>query len=295
MKRIVFFSAALILTGFVALTGCFQAAGRGGDGFAANRQISVVSREDGSGTRTAFVEITGVQVTADGSTRDMTTIDAEIAPSTSAVITTVAGNPYAIGYISLGSLGDTVRALSVDGVVPTVANVQNGAYSLFRTFYLAVPFETNEIVDEFLRFVLSSEGQEIAERGYVPADSSAEPFTPGSSELSGSLVISGSTSVLRLMGWLEEAFEDIHPGVNVEVHAGGTTAGINAAISGTADIGMSSRELRPTELESLNGVSIAHDGLAVIVNNENPLADLTISEIRDIFKGDIVRWDEVIE
>ncbi|MCL2198803.1 MAG: substrate-binding domain-containing protein [Defluviitaleaceae bacterium] len=259
------------------------------------REIVVVSREEGSGTRGAFIEILGVLVTgADGSSRDMTTLDAEIAPGTSVVIGSVGGNPYAIGYISLGSLNDTVTAISVDGVAPTAANVQNGTYPLFRTFYLAVLEDRDPATQEFLDFVLSAEGQAIVEdRNYVKALATAPSFEP-SGEFSGTVVVSGSTSVEPLMLRMKEAFEAIHTNVTVEVHAGGTSAGINAAISGTADIGMSSRDIRPSEIEQgIVPIAIAYDGLAVIINNDNPTNNMDSETIRQIFVGDVTRWNAV--
>ena len=282
----------LVLSGLLAMTAC----GEDSDGdFNLNRQINVIARESGSGTHQAFIEILGIEVRGtDGSVRDMTTIDAEIAQSTSAVIQSVAGNHFSIGYISLGSLNDSVSAVSVDGVLPTAENVQNGTYPLFRTFYIAVQHEPDPLTQEFINFILSAEGQALAADGYVPADSSAAPYV-SSGTFSGTVVVSGSTSVLRLMGRLEEAFEAIHPDVNVEVHAGGTSAGINAAISGTAQIGMSSRELRPNELETLNAVAIAYDGLAVIVNSYNPLPNLTSEQIRQVFVGDIGSWGGLVD
>lgn len=270
----------------------------GGNGFNTGRQITVVSREDGSGTRGAFVEITGVEVTdADGNSRDMTTVDAEIAPGTSVVIGSVAGNEYAIGYISLGSLNDTVTAIPINGVAATAANVQSGAYPLFRTFYIAVRQERDALTQEFIEFMLSDQGQEIVARNYTQVAASSPAYNQGS-DLSGTIVVSGSTSVAPLMERFKEAFEDIHPGVTVEVHSAGTSAGIQAAINGIAHIGMSSRALRPAELESVEAIAIAYDGLAVIINNANPLgaagSGLTAEEIRQIFVGDITRWNAIL-
>ncbi|MCL1862451.1 MAG: substrate-binding domain-containing protein [Defluviitaleaceae bacterium] len=287
----------VLIAGLIMLTGCGadEVAASPTSGFNEGREIVVVSREEGSGTRGAFIEILGILVSgADGSSRDMTTLDAEIAPGTSVVIGSVAGNPYSIGYVSLGSLNDSVTAISVDGVAPTAANVQNGSYPLFRTFYLAVREERDPATQEFLDFVLSAEGQAIAEgRGYVQAVTTAPDFEP-SGDFSGTVVVSGSTSVEPLMLRMKEAFEAIHTNVTVEVHAGGTSAGINAAISGTAHIGMSSRDIRPSEIEQgVVPIAIAYDGLAVIVHNDNPTSNITSETIRQIFVGDVTRWNAV--
>jgi phosphate transport system substrate-binding protein len=229
------------------------------------------------------VEILGVEVTgADGSVRDMTTIDAIIASGTSTVITTVAGDTYAIGYISLGSLNDAA----------TAENVQNGSYSLFRTFYIAAQENTSALTQDFINFILSEEGQTVVSQNYVVSEINATNYI-GGENLSGTIVVSGSTSVAPLMERLKEAYEAIHSGVTVEVHASGSSAGINAAISGLAEIGMSSRELRASELEELNALAIAFDGLAVIVNNENPTTNMTNEQIRRIFVGDITQWNEI--
>lgn len=288
------FFAILILAGLVVFSGCGGGENSGG-GFNASREITVVSREDGSGTRDAFVEILGIRVTgADGTVRDMTTIDAEIALGTSVVIGSVEGNTYAIGYISLGSLNPSVTAISVDGIAPTAANVQNGRYPLFRTFYLAVQENLDDATQAFIDFVMSEEGQEIAEgRGYVRAISPTAPYAAAEG-LSGTVVVSGSTSVEPLMLRMKEAFEAIHENVTVEVHAGGTSAGINAAISGLAQIGMSSRGLRESEIEQgIRPIEIAFDGLAVIVNNGNPTTNIASETIRQIFVGDVTRWNGV--
>ena len=290
MKKGIFIALSGILT-ILLMAGCTSAAA---SGFNHDRQINVISRENGSGTRAAFIEVLGIEVTGDdGTVRDMTSDDAEIAPGTSIVLSRVEENTYAIGYISLGSLNDNVRAINIDGVSATAANVQNGTYPLFRTFYIAVQEDLDELTADFVNFILSAEGQAVASsRGYVPV-AATSPAYVASGNLSGTIVVSGSTSVEPLMQRLREAYEAIHSNVTVEVHAGGSGAGINAAISGLADIGMSSRTLRPSELEEVNAHAIAHDGLAVIVNNENPIPNLTPEQVRQIFVGDITRWNSL--
>ena len=293
IKRSVKFSlvaAVLVLTGAFA-TACGTAYADGA--FNRSRQINVVARDAGSGTHGAFIEILGIEVRGDdGTVRDMTTIDAEVAPSTSGVITGVAGNPYSIGYISLGSLNDTVTAISVGGVPATAANVQNGSYPLFRTFYIAVQQDLDPLTQDFVNFILSAEGQAIAARNYVPGIANASPYVSGGT-FSGTIVVSGSTSIAPLLERIKEAYEDIHPGVTVEIQSAGSSAGINAAISGLADIGLTSRALREAELEQVDGIAIAFDGLAVIVNNANPITNMTPEQIRQIFVGDTTRWNEL--
>lgn len=293
MKRKFLALLAVAVLGVTAFTGCGNSEAQAAEGgFNTSRGITVVSREDGSGTRTAFIEITGVQARdADGNNRDFTTLDAEIANGTSLVIGSVAGNEYAMGYISLGSLNDNVRAINVNGAAPTSANVQSGAYPLFRTFYVSVQNDLDSATQSFIDFMLSQEGQAVVSGNYIPVSANAPAFAgenPG-----GTIVVAGSTSVAPLMERLREAYIAINPNVNIEINVQGTSAGIQASINGTAQIGMSSRALNATELESVNAIAIAYDGLAVIVNNANPLADITTEEIRQIFVGELTRWNEI--
>ncbi|MCL1846025.1 MAG: substrate-binding domain-containing protein [Defluviitaleaceae bacterium] len=274
---------AVVLT---AAAGIFSACGDDG-GFVEGREINVISREDGSGTRGAFIDVMGIYVGG----VDRTTVNAEIAPGTSHVLTNIAGDRYAIGYISLGSLNDTVRAINVGGVAATEANVRNGSYPLFRTFYLAVSDGISPLAQDFLDFMVSAEGQEIVERNYIPALESPSPFTGGGHE--GTIVVAGSTSVAPLMERMREAYIALNPGVSIEIQSVGSGGGINAARDGMADIGMSSRDLREGELVYLNAIAVALDGLAVIVNNDNTATNLSPDQIHDIFVGEITRWNEL--
>lgn len=252
--------------------------------FNTHMPIAVISREDGSGTRSAFIELLGIE--RDGI--DHTFAEADIQNGTSAVITTVAGNTYAIGYISLGSLNDTVSAVRIDGIAATPETVQDGSYPIFRSFYFAVG-ELSEVAQDFLNFVLSAEGQEIiASRGYIMVDNHAPAFN--SSEAGGTVVITGSTSVFPIVELLGEQYREINGNANVEVHSTGSSAGITAARDGTADLGMSSRRLNTTELEEVIAVEIAHDGLAIIVNNDNPIETISAEEVRQVFEGEIFNW-----
>jgi len=248
--------------------------------------IDVISREAGSGTRGAFIEVLGIE---EGGV-DRTYIEAVIQTGTGAVITAVAGNESAIGYISLGALRDDVRAVPINGVVASAANVQNGSYPLFRNFNLAVPRELSELAQDFLDFIMSAEGQAVVAGNYIAVAENLPAFTGGG--FSGNLEITGSTSVAPLMERLAVAYMDITDGVNIEVHSSGSGAGITDAIEGRADFGMSSRELRASELESVDNVLIAHDGLAVIVHNSNSIASLAPEQVRDIFMGELSRWDD---
>ena len=255
-----------------------------------NSKINVISREEGSGTRGAFVELTGVEEKIDGVKVDQTTLDAEIASSTSVVITTVEGNKNAIGYISLGSLSDKVKAIEVDGVYPTTESVKSGEYKISRPFVMA--YKTlSETAEDFLKFVMSSNGQDIvAKKGYIRVDDSNK-YTYESSKKSGSVTISGSSSVYPVMEVLVEAYMALNPDVKVTLMQSDSTTGINDAISGKSDIGLSSRNLKASELEKgLEYNVMAMDGIAVIVNNENAVKGLSSETIRDIYKGLVTTW-----
>jgi len=249
--------------------------------------IHVITREAGSGTRGAFVEITGVEM--DG--EDRTWEEAIVETGTGAVITAVAGNPVSMGYISLGALRDDVRALPINGVDASVGNVQNGSYPLYRSFYMAVPREISDLAQDFIDFVMSAEGQAIVAGSYIPAVADPAPFEGGG--LSGTLEIEGSTSVAPLMNLIAQAYMDINPGVTIDVHSTGSGAGITGAIEGRVDIGLSSRSLRDTELEQVDSITMNHDGLAVIVHPTNELASISIDEVRDIFIGELTRWENI--
>ena len=255
-----------------------------------NSKINVISREEGSGTRGAFVELTGVEEKIDGVKVDQTTLDAEIASSTSVVITTVEGDKNVIGYISLGSLSDKVKAIEVDGVYPTTESVKSGEYKISRPFVMA--YKTlSETAEDFLKFVMSSNGQDIvAKKGYIRVDDSNK-YTYESSKKSGSVTISGSSSVYPVMEVLVEAYMALNPDVKVTLMQSDSTTGINDAISGKSDIGLSSRNLKASELEKgLEYNVMAMDGIAVIVNNENAVKGLSSETIRDIYKGLVTTW-----
>lgn len=261
------------------------------DGFDPSAAITVVSREDGSGTRSAFIELTGVlEETADGQEIDRTTVDAVTTSSTNVMMTTVAGNEYAIGYISLGSLNETVKALSIDGTAATAENVANGSYKIARPFNIAYQGSLSEVAQDFVDFILSADGQAIVEaEGYIAADAAAAAYA--GSKPAGSVTISGSSSVTPVMEKLKEAYEAVNPGADIAVTQSDSSTGMADAIAGISDIGMASREVRDSELAGgLTAVTIATDGIAVIVNNGNPASDLSLEQVRQIFTGAVATW-----
>ena len=259
------------------------------EGTSASGPITVVSREDGSGTRGAFVELIGV---VDEEDNDMTTVDATISNSTEVVIQTVAGNTGAIGYISLGSLDDTVKGVNIDGVEPTAENIENGTYTVSRPFNVATKGElTNEAAQDFMNYIMSEEGQAIVAEDYIPV-SGVEPFE--SNGASGSVTVSGSSSVSPLMQKLIEGYNTVNPDVSIELQTNDSTTGMTNTIDGMCDIGMASRELKQEELDAgLVNTVIATDGIAIIVNNESPITDLTTEQVRDIYLGNITDWSEI--
>ena len=259
------------------------------EGTSASGPITVVSREDGSGTRVAFVELIGVE---DEEGNDMTTVDATISNSTEVVIQTVAGNTGAIGYISLGSLDDTVKGVNIDGVEPTAENIENGTYTVSRPFNVATKGElTNEAAQDFMNYIMSEEGQAIVAEDYIPV-AGVEPFE--SNGASGSVTVSGSSSVSPLMQKLIEGYNTVNPNVSIELQTSDSTTGMTDAINGMSDIGMASRELKQEELDAgLVNTVIATDGIAIIVNNESPITDLTTEQVRDIYLGNITDWSEL--
>ena len=267
----------------------------GSSDFDLSSEITVVSREEGSGTRGAFVELFGIEEEdADGNTTDKTTEEAEIQRSTGAAMTSVANNTYAIGYISLGSLNDTVKAVKIDGAEATTENIKSGTYKVSRPFNIATKGEATGLAKDFIDFILSKEGQDvIAEENYITVDDNAAAYA--GDKPSGKITVGGSSSVTPVMEKLKEAYLAVNPSAEIEIQQTDSTSGMQGAIDGTLDIGMASRELKDTELESLTGIQIAIDGVAVIVNTENVAEDLTSAQVKDIFTGTVTQWDEVID
>ena len=253
--------------------------------------INVVSREEGSGTRGAFIELFGVQEkNADGEKVDMTTNSAIVTNSTAVMLTTVAGDDNAIGYASLGSLDDSNKILQIDGVDATVENIKDGSYKISRPFNILTQDGLSDAAQDFVNFILSSDGQAVVEKsGYIPLDD-APAYTAKTDK--GKTVVSGSSSVTPVMEKLKEAYNKINPNVEVEIQQSDSTTGILNAIEGTADIGMASRALEDAELsQGVTETVIALDGIGVIVNKENALSGLTSEQVKAIYTGEITSWD----
>ena len=262
---------------------------------AASGTINVISREDGSGTRGAFIELFGIQEEKDGEKVDMTTEDASITNSTSVMMTTVAGDENAIGYISLGSLNDTVKAVKIDGAEATAENVANDTYKVSRPFNIVTGEKVSEAAQDFVNYIMSEEGQQIVEdNGYIKADAEAKPYE--AADVEGKVVVAGSSSISPVMEKLKEAYEAVNKNVTVEVQQSDSTTGVTSAAEGICDIGMASRELKDEETEmNLTATVIAKDGIAVVVNNENEVEDLTSDQVKAIFTGETTEWEDLAE
>lgn len=276
-----------------------SAADNSGDATAKlDTDITVVSREDGSGTRGAFVELMGIeQKNEAGEKEDMTRGDAEISNSTNGVMMSVAGNVDAIGYISLGSLNDTVKALDVNGVACSVDDIKAGSYVVARPFnvcYQQEKLDGNAAAKDLIAFIESDDGQKIiSDNGYISIESTGA-YTP--SGVTGAISLNGSTSVGPVMEKLTEAYKALNPDVSIDIQQTGSGTGITSAIDGICDIGMSSRELKQEELDAgLTEMKIADDGIAVIVNTENPIENITSDEIMKIYTGEINNWSELAD
>ncbi|MDO4483576.1 MAG: substrate-binding domain-containing protein [Clostridia bacterium] len=265
-------------------------------GFAMADEIHVFSREDGSGTRGAFIELFGIeQKNAEGKKVDYTTDDCDITNSTSVMMTSVAGDNAAIGYISLGSLNDTVKAVAIDGVNPGVDTIKEGSYKIARPFNIAVKGEVSPAAQDFIDFIMSAEGQAVVEKnGYITVNETAAAFAGGTAE--GKVVIAGSSSVTPVMEKLKEAYEAINPAVTLELQQSDSTSGMTSVKDGVCDIGMASRDLKDSEKEAgLEPLTIAMDGIAVIVSLDNPTDNLTAENVKSIYVGDVTDWTELGE
>lgn len=275
-----------------------MAAGAGSCCFAAGKwnkrsQINVISREDGSGTRGAFIEIFGIEKKNDeGKKIDYTTEEAAITNSTAVMLSSVAGDKYAIGYVSLGSLNNSVKALQIDGAEASVENINNGSYKISRPFNIAVKDNLSAVATDFVNYILSDEGQNvIAANKYIKVKTSGSFQTKAPK---GKVVVAGSSSVSPVMEKLIEAYKKINPNATLELQTSDSTTGVTNAINGTCDIGMASRSLKSSEKEKgVNEVTIAIDGIAVIVNQENPTVGLTKAQVESIFTGKVEKWNKI--
>lgn len=275
----------------VSLTACGQ---ESADTFDTSKEIGVISREDGSGTRGAFIELFGIEEKDENGEKVDRTIDSSVETnSTSVMMTTVSGDPYSIGYISLGSLNNTVKALKIGGVAPSVEAIKDNTYKIARPFNIVTKDSLSAEAKDFVDFILSSDGQKVIEdNGYIPVSDAA---AYSGSAASGKIVVAGSSSVTPVMEKLKEAYLKKNPGVTIEVQQSDSSTGVNFAIDGTCDIGMASRELKDSEIQKgVASTVIAMDGIAVIVNNDCPLENLTDSQVKDIYTGGIKVWSEIV-
>lgn len=285
-----------------AFAGCGSAnsssngsSGAGSDAakFDASKTISVVTREEGSGTRDAFTELTGVLVKDGDNKTDNTTTSAVTINSTEAVITNVKDNEAAIGYISLGSLNDTVKALKIGGVEATADNVKSGDYAVSRPFNIAYKGELSDVAQDFVDYIMSSDGQKIvSDNGYVTVSENA---AYSGKKPSGKISVAGSSSVSPVMEKLAEAYQKVNTNAKVEIQTSDSSAGMQSAMGGTCDIGMASRDLKDEEKSALKVETIAKDGIAVIVNNANTCDDLTLDQVKSIYTGETTVWSDIIK
>ena len=306
MKKFLALSLTMMMA-VAALTGCGSsqdtttdtigqettAEGEGSTEGGMEGSISVVSREDGSGTRGAFIELFGIEQKDDsGAKVDLTTTSAEITNSTAVMMTTIAGNPQAIGYISLGSLNDTVKALKIDGAEATAENIKAGTYKVARPFNIATKADVSAVAQDFITFIMSEEAQAVVEEnGYISQGNNGAYTASGQS---GKVVVAGSSSIAPVMEKLKEAYTALNPDVTIEIQQNDSTTGMTSVAEGGCDIGMASRELKDSELEKgLTPTVIAMDGIAVIVNNENTISDMTSENVKGIFTGEITDWSAV--
>ena len=287
-KRILSVLTALTLA--VGMIGC-----GGSEGFNADEEISIITREDGSGTRGAFIELFGIEKkNEEGNKIDYTTDAASITNSTSVMMTTVESDLHAIGYISLGSLNDTVKAVKIDGVEASVENIKNGSYSIYRPFNIAVKEGLSDVAQDFINYILSAEGQAVIEgAGYITVSENGAFASNGAS---GKITVAGSSSVSPVMQKLKEAYVAVNAKAEIEILTSDSSTGMSNAIEGICDIGMASRAVKDSEKEKgLTEITIANDGVAVIVNKENPVESMTKSQVEQIYTGAVTNWSDIVE
>lgn len=260
--------------------------------FNLNKPITVVSREDGSGTRGAFIELFEIQQKdANGNKTDKTTTEAIVANKTDVMLTNISGDPYAIGYVSLGSLSSKVKALKIDGTAATAENVKNGTYKIARPFNIATKGEASPVAQDFIDFILSKEGQETVSDGYIPVKEDAPAYS--GTKPAGKIVVSGSSSVSPIMEKLKEAYLAVNTNAAIEIQTSDSTAGMTGAMDGSCDIGMASRDLTEKEKAALKDIQIALDGIAVIVHPQNSFNEMTSEQVKEIFTGEALEWSEI--
>ncbi len=260
--------------------------------FDTKKTITVVSREGGSGTRGAFIELFKVEVKADdGTKKDMTTQEANVVNKTDVMMTTVANDPYAVGYISLGSLNDTIKAVQIDGVTPSSESVKNGSYKIARPFNIITKGEPDGLAKDFIDFIFSKEGQEVVAKSYISIKDNAESFA--GEKPSGKITVGGSSSVTPVMEKLKEAYIKVNPNATIDIQQTDSTAGVTGIVDGTLDIGMASRDLKEDEKEKVSSQEIALDGIAVIVNKNNNIETMTSEQVKSVYTGETTKWGEI--
>lgn len=287
-KAVGVLSVATMLIAGLTFTGCGSEDSKE---FSTDKTISVVSREPGSGTRGAFIELLGIEEKDDeGNKKDRTYEEAIIASKTDIMLTNVSSDMYAIGYVSVGSLNESVKAVKIDGAEPTVENIKSGKYKIARPFNIATKGEVSEVAKDFIDYILSAEGQKVVEAaGYIEAVSGATAYT-AKEGTSGKIVVAGSSSVSPVMEKLKEAYLKLNASVTIEIQTNDSSAGMKAAIDGTCDIGMASRDLKDSEKAELDNTEIAIDGIAIVVNPKNAVSELSTEQAKKVFIGELTKW-----
>lgn len=290
-------SALAFTVAFVVVAACLMLVGCGSNNSSSSSSndasINVTSREDGSGTRGAFIELFGIEEKdSSGAKVDKTTSSAAITNSTAVMMTTVANDKDAIGYISLGSVNDTVKALKIDGAEPTAQAVKDGSYKVSRPFNVITKGELSAVAQDFLDYIMSSDGQKVvSDNGYIDVENTGAYTAKG---LSGKVTVAGSSSVTPVMEKLAEAYKALNPDVTIEVNQSDSTTGVTSTIEGACDLGMASRELKDSEVsQGVEAKVIATDGIAVIVNKDNKVDNLTSDQVKNIFTGEVTKWSEI--
>jgi ABC-type phosphate transport system, periplasmic component len=288
MKKIATY-ILLFSTLIIVLTGCNR-----NSEFDENKSINAITREEGSGTRGAFVELLNLEEKqADGSKKDLISKDIGVESNTNTILTTVQNNIYAIGYISMGSLNENVKTLQIDGIDPTTENIKNGTYKISCSFNIAIKNEENELVKDFIDFIISKEGQEIVNEKYIAINDNATPYI--GNKPSGTITIGGSSSIAPLMEDLIEMYTNVNPNANIQLQISDSSTGMTQTIEGVYDIGMASRELKDSEKAELKDLQIALDGIAIIINKKNPITNINQEDIRKIYLGEIDVWNNILK
>ena len=281
----------LLLIVIISILACATGCG-GSSEFDTEQSINVISREDGSGTRGAFTDIFGLILQGEGGTRkDISTKEAVIAKQTDVLMASITNDKYAIGYISMGSLNDTVKAVAIDGIMPSAATVGSEEYSVVRPFWIFTKENPSELCVDFIDFVTSADGQAVVSQNYIESFRDAAEYS--GNKPSGKIVVAGSSSVTPIMEKLKEAYIGVNPGAKIEIQQSDSSAGFTGTVEGTCDIGMASRDLTEDEQVQVNSVKIALDGIVIVVNKNNSVDNLSKQQVKEIFTGEITKWSEL--